>query len=93
MREKFISKYFKKIVDKNLIRAYDFLKSFLRRCSRVSVTRGMDGFWRFLDRKFPDASRSGWGPGRLVLASLLGFALDFLLFSENLLDRQELADA
>jgi len=53
----------------------------------------MDGFWRFLDRRFPDASRPGWGPGRLVLASLLGFALDFLLFSENLLDRQELADA
>jgi hypothetical protein len=53
----------------------------------------MDGLWRFLDRRFADASRSGWGPGRLVLASLLGFVQDFLLLSENLLYRQELADA
>ena len=73
--------------------AYDFLKDFLRRCSRVSIARGMDGLWRFLDCRFADASRSGWGPGRLVLASLLGFVQDFLLFSENLLYRQELADA
>ena len=91
MREQFIFKYLKKVVDKSRDSVYDFLKSFWRRCARMSFVRGSGGLWRFLDRRFPEASRRGLEG--LVRAPSLGFGLDFLLFSINLFHRQELADA
>ena len=91
MREQFIFKYLKKVVDKSRDSVYDFLKSFWRRCARVSFVRGSGGLWRFLDRRFPEASRQGLEG--LVRAPSLGFVQNFLLFSINLFHRQELADA
>ena len=91
MREKIIFNYLKKVVDKSRDSVYDFLKSFWRRCARVSFVRGRGGLWRFLDRRFPEASRRGLEG--LVRAPSRGFVLDFLLLSINLFHRQELADA
>ena len=91
MREQFIFKYLKKVVDKSRDSVYDFLKSFWRRCARMSFVRGSGGLWRFLDRRFPEASRQGLEG--LVRAPSLGFVQNFLLFSINLFHRQELADA
>ena len=91
MREQFIFNYLKKVVDKSRDSVYDFLKSFWRRCARVSFVRGSGGLWRFLDHRFPEASRQGLEG--LVRAPSLGFVQNFLLFSINLFHRQELADA
>jgi hypothetical protein len=91
MREKIIFNYLKKVIDKSRDSVYVFLKSFWRRCARMSFVRGSGGLWRFLDRRFPEASRRGLEG--LVRAPSLGFGLDFLLFSINLFHRQELADA
>ncbi|RLS82641.1 MAG: hypothetical protein DWI02_01815 [Planctomycetota bacterium] len=70
---------------------------FLRRGSRVSVARGRDGCWGFLDRRSLDASRLGRGLGRLAppttgFFQMTGFSKKWFSLLVNLFNRQELAD-
>ena len=63
----------------------------------MSVARGRDVCWGFLDRRSLEASRLGRGLGRLAPQSLgffqmTGFSKKLWSLLVNLFNRQELAD-
>ena len=64
----------------------------------MSVARGRDVCWGFLDRRSLDASRLGRGLGRLAgpqslgFFQMTGFSKKWFSLVVNLFNRQELAD-